>query len=202
MPFSNHYDIRLPFVKAGANSHAAEAPEGAPFEVLGPRSPFRWRMAAEKLAYYFRREFRYDFPPYKASESKNGAVDCFHDRVLLFHKPDLAASIQGLTYFFGAVGVRWMVWEDFPACWCLGWAWLHPYERRRGHLTNAWPYILKMFPNPSLSYPVSAAMEAFLKKVGYSDPLKKPAKFVVSAAVNTKPPPPALRAGARRRVSP
>ena len=172
--YVDHYDIRLPFLAANDNhNHDDSRPEGAPFRVVGPVSPRPWRDAVEGLAYYFRRETGYDFPPYTASEL-DWNWDLAKDRVLVFAKETVLTDWVEAVYFFGAVGVRWRDWRDAPASWSIAWAWLHPYERRKGHLTKAWPFILKMFPSPHVEPPLSQAMIGFLKKVGYESHLRPP----------------------------
>jgi len=55
--------------------------------------------------------------------------------------------------------------------WTLDWVWFHPFARRRGHLTRAWPYLLQMYPGLKISPPVSDAIQAFLNKNRiYQDP--------------------------------
>jgi len=99
----------------------------------------------------------FDFPPYTANESDFDAKPS-PDRVLVFSKSQPGTDA---VYFIGAVGVRWAEWSDAPPCWSLTWAWLHPYERRKGHLTRAWPILIEMFPNPHMEPPLSEAMERF-----------------------------------------
>ena len=170
MEFAPQYNIRLRYVKAAYNPCQVEAIAGAPFMVLGPRSPRPWRHAAEMLARYFRREFHFDFRPYTANESQPADPTIARDRILLFSTPDMVSAVLNAHCFYGAVGVRWVDEPPATPCWSLEWAWFHPYERRQGHLTNAWPFILKMFPNPALAEPLSNAMNAFLRKVGYARP--------------------------------
>lgn len=156
-------------MKAGLeNRHDDSVPAGAPFRLVGPVSPLSWRRAVEKLAYYFRREFGYDFPPYEASEVENW--DLAKDRVLVFIKKTTLEDWEDYFYFVGAVGMRWRKWDDVPHGWGLAWAWLHPYERRKGLLTQAWPFLTEKFPAIRIEAPVSEAMLGFLKRVGYREP--------------------------------
>ncbi len=174
MEHVEHYDIRLPYLAVDDNyRHDDLRPEGAPFRVVGPVSPRPWRDAVERLAYYFRREMRYDFPPYTASEVDLN-WDLAKDRVLVLAKETVLEDWQDAIYFFGAIGVRWRNWSDAPASWSIAWAWLHPYERRKEHLTRAWPFILEMFPSPHVESPLSPSMVSFLKKIGYEKPLQPP----------------------------
>lgn len=165
-----HYEIRLPFVKVVKNPQQNEIPTDVPFLIVGPNSPLAWRKAAENLACYFRREFGYDFVQYQATE-------CHHDwslakdRVLVFAKKSVNTSFEDVFCFFGAVSVRWIKWSNAPPSWSIEWVWFHPYERGKGHMTKAWPFILQMFPEPSVAPPISPAMKSFLVKVGYTKPL-------------------------------
>ena len=148
----------------------------APFMVIGPQSPLSWLKAIEEMAYYFKRELMFEFPTYSANERFKPELQ--RDRVLVFHRTEVLGHkptprnpkdfINAYT-FFGAIGVRWRKWECAPASWSLPWVWLHPYERRRGRLSKAWPFLLKMFPNPYVEPPISPAMSAFLKKVGHTE---------------------------------
>ena len=158
----DRYHIALTLLREQENVHQREAPPGAPFRVLGPDSPKPWRKEVEKLAYYFKREMAYDFPPYTANEDESSR-EVSRDRVLVFAKEDWDNGVR----FIGAVGVRWWEWSASRPWWTASWAWLHPYERRKGHLTKAWPFLLSMFPSPRMEPPLSHSMMQFLKKVDY-----------------------------------
>ena len=160
--YAERYEIQLTFLREQKNVHQREAPVGAPFRVIGPRSPKAWRHEVEKLARYFKRELGFDFPPYTANEAESDSEPSL-DRVLVVPKIDWEHTI----YLIGAVGVRWSEWDDAPPCWSVTWAWLHPYERRKGHLTRVWPFLLRMFPGPHIEPPVSPSMMQFLRKVRY-----------------------------------
>lgn len=167
--FVAHYDIRLPLVKAvEKNLYDSQAPMASRFRIVGPASPVTWRDATEKLAYYFRRELEYDSPPYTAAEVENW--DLAKDRVLVFVKDTVLEDWEDYLYFIGAVGVRWREWDNAPHGWAIAWAWLHPYERRKGHLSKSWPFLLEKFPNFRVEAPISDAMIGFLKKMEYKEP--------------------------------
>ncbi|HEU6448929.1 MAG TPA: hypothetical protein VFV23_10880 [Verrucomicrobiae bacterium] len=170
MNHAEHYQLKLAFIREMRNPHQGQAPYGAPFLVVGPGSPKSWRKEVEKLAYYFRREMHYDFPPYTASEAEY-SLDVLRDRVLIFTNHHTTEKWERVFYLIGAVGVRWRKWEDAPHGWSVAWVWFHPYERRKGHLTKAWPFLLEMFPKPHVEPPISDAMKRFLLKVGYYDSL-------------------------------
>ena len=52
----------------------------------------------------------------------------------------------------------------------MTWAWFHPHEQRRGHLSHAWPHISKLFPNFIPDPPFSQAMKSFLIKIQFVRP--------------------------------
>src|ERR1035437_756131 len=175
----SYYDIKFPYLRILKNPHEREAncaqAYKAPFMVIGPQSPLIWLKAIEEMAYYFKRELKFEFPTFKVDERFKPQLQ--RDRVLVFYKtkildhkptPRNPKDFTNVYTFFGAIGVRWRQWEDAPASWSLPWVWLHPYERRQGHLTKAWPFLLKMFPNLSVEPPISPAMTGFLTKVGYT----------------------------------
>ena len=177
----SYYDLQFPLLRMARNPHQREANHAqvydAPFLVIGPQSPLSWLKVVEKMAYYFKRELGYETPTFVADDRFEPELR--HDRILVFykskildHKPSVRNPKDFINayIFFGAIGVRWQQWKDVPASWSLPWVWLHPYERRKGHLTNAWPLVLKMFPNPVVEQPISQAMTGFLNKVGYKEP--------------------------------
>lgn len=170
------YDLKFSLLPQCDNPHQRETEflqaKELPFLVIGPKSPLSWRKAVDEIGCYFKRELRFEQFPYSIRED----FETHMDRVLVFHSPKIVDRDptprnpkDHTTYhvFWGAVCIRRRIGEK-SANWAIAWAWLHPYERRRGHLTNAWPLILKMFPNPELEPPVSPAMEAFHKKVNHT----------------------------------
>jgi hypothetical protein len=47
----------------------------------------------------------------------------------------------------------------------MEWIWIHPYCRRQGLLSKAWPEFEKMFPGFEPDPPLSPAMQAFVAKM-------------------------------------
>lgn len=131
-----------------------------PFAVLGPNSPLSYRKAARVLAEDFANNTHFSPAPYEANETESHP-EYLRDRVLLFIEPIDSERIR----CFGAVGIRWKKYDDIPEGWFMTWAWFHPGEQRKGHLKNAWPHILKLFPNFRPDPPLTPAMESFLKKI-------------------------------------
>ena len=126
--------------------------------------PLKYRKAVEKLAYYFRREFGYDFPPYHASSTT--------DVVFMWIGEDYDWNGRR-SVGYGACAFDYEPCSEstanFKACnedghWFLMWAWFHPYERRKGHLSRAWSYFQKRFGDFGIQYPISKEMENFLGK--------------------------------------
>ena len=117
--------------------------------------PLKYRKAVEKLAYYFRREFGYDFPPYHARSTT--------DVVFMWIGMDFDNIGNKKSVGYGVCAF------DYETCgadrhWFLTWAWLHPYERRKGHLSKALPYFEERFGDFGVQYPLSESMENFLAK--------------------------------------
>src|SRR6266487_2314352 len=109
-----------------------------PFIVLGPNSPLSYRKAGRLLAEDFANNAHFSPTPYEANEVEDYGK-YFLDRVLLFSEPINSRRIR----CFGAVGIRWQKYDELPeARWIMTWAWFHPSEQRKGHLTKAWPHIL------------------------------------------------------------
>ena len=142
--------------------------EPLPFLILGPKSPLSYRKAARLLAEDFANSAHFSPAPYEVHEDEHYGDSYLRDRVLLFAKPTDAGTIR----CFGAVGVRWKTFDDIPAPgWFMTWAWFHPAEQRHGHLTKAWPHILKLFPSLMPLPPLTDAMLSFLKKAHFDHPL-------------------------------
>jgi hypothetical protein len=114
----------------------------------------------EQCAYYFKREHHYDFPQFGTEE---------HVRWDGTPAPD-----DGRPYLFvhedrhvGAAIFRWRQYTNVPAGWWLAWVWLHPYVRRCGLLTRAWPTFTATYPGFFVEPPLSNGMRHFLDKHAY-----------------------------------
>ena len=155
----------------GGNQHpnGRTVTVGTDKEVLyevSPSDPIRYRKAVEKIAYFFRREFGYDFPPYHTTHPLSYAYGYRSDIVFMWVGKDYDWSGNKKAVAYGACG---FVPEDGHG-WCLEWVWLHPYERRRRHLSNAWPYFRERFGPFFIQPPLSFAMKEFLRKHEYNTP--------------------------------
>lgn len=178
LAFDDAYDIRLPVITTSWSKHFMESPD-APYWILGPQSTQQWQHAAEFIARLFKREEHYDFVQFRANEWSCDRLN--KDRVLLFTNSG-SYYRHDLRTLIGAVCMRWRdekyYTEPTPAHWAISFVWFHPWERRRGHLTKAWPFMQAQFPGFYIETPYSPEMHAFLKKQGWTHPFFKKGDFV------------------------
>lgn len=116
--------------------------------------------AVEQLARYFQREFNYDFLPYTVGEHMHEG-DSRIQPYLFFSSQeynDIVARPIGACGF--------MLPRDYEHC-VMNWVWMHPYARRKGHLTKVWPYFRRRYEDFRIMTPLSESMDAFLKKMEY-----------------------------------
>lgn len=122
---------------------------------VGRRSPLSHRRAVETMAVYFRREFRYDFVQYIATEELDD------EETLAFFWAD--GHFGGYSVIGGCC-FRWREWENCDSWWAMQWIWLHPYFRRRGYLSRSWDLFTAMFAPFGVEPPLSESMSRFLSK--------------------------------------
>lgn len=183
------YDIRPPVLmgekRSGGPCRFAEKMENV-VKACGERlpkglcmitrdSPLSYKKAVEAIGVYFTREMRYDFRPFSVSEYSNR----------VYRTPSNRTNDENTRSFLwvNADGYPGH-WETYGACtfrrtgdtWYLKWVWLHPYERRKGHLRTAWPFFRSMFGVFVPDAPISPALQEFMRKVGYEDVLKSELK--------------------------
>ena len=115
-------------------------------------SPVSMRKAVEQMARYFRIEFGYDFVQYGWNEEPS-------DDVAFLWTDD---NLRYRIYVTGACCFRWREWRDGPPSWSLSWVWMHPFVRRQGLLTRAWPYFEARFGRFHVETPWSPSMWQFL----------------------------------------
>ncbi len=142
--------------------------------------------AVEKLARYFQREFGYDFLAYTVGENIREGDSRIQP--YLFFSPEDHNQIVARP--IGACGFMLMGGHDQ---WVMNWAWMHPFARRKGHLTKAWPLFTRRYGEFKVMTPLSESMGAFLKKVQY--------RYLCSKASNMYCPTHANAAGAKRRAA-
>jgi hypothetical protein len=173
-PAGNRYEIKLPLLAAnglcltpgGEPQHTADRSLPHDVIVVVPRSPVAHRRAVERLGIYLKREQHFDFPPYDAEEAVHYS-DQAQDVAFLWttHRHADLKKDEWVHPAIGACGFRWRKWSDAPEGWALAWVWFHPYERRQGHLTRAWPYFRERFGDFLAEPPLSAAMKSFVRKM-------------------------------------
>ena len=146
-PLSHHLDrwtIRPPLISF-ANSPC----------VVDQRSPVGHRKALEQLAYYFRREMRFDFIQYHHAER-------VADHVGYLFPPDDFGGADFRTPVVGGCVFRRRFFRKNP--WTLAWVWIHPMSRRQGILSLYWSRLRARHGLFFVDTPRSAAMQAFLEK--------------------------------------
>lgn len=131
------------------------------------RSKMTERKYVEKLAYYFKREFHFDFVQYEANESESWESPSYvPSEVWLFHTAATDHVRDVGDQPRRVIGAACFRREDIPqALWALDWIWFHPYERGRGHLTRCWPEWEQRYGRFQVEEPLSQAMIRFLAKM-------------------------------------
>jgi hypothetical protein len=100
-------------------------------------APILSRKAVYSCVLFFRRELGYNFAPYAIRE------DDWHSRAFLWvSDPDL----RNRHNVWGACCFRWREYKNTDPLWAMQWAWLHPYARNHGLMTQAWSYFLARAP--------------------------------------------------------
>lgn len=127
------------------------------FEV-SRRSRLVFQNAVYRLAIYFKREFGYDFIQYEPKATDTHPKD----RAYLWMDRSNFGE-EGLP--IGAASFRWREWTNHEPTFALQWIWMHPYERCKGHVREAWPFFQKQHGEFLIEPPLSPGMKAFLKKV-------------------------------------
>ena len=123
------------------------------------KSPATYKKAVETCAGIVAREQNWDRRLYTADEyvrteykrPEDVATDARLRAFLWF------SGKPGSCKVFGAAAFR--VLRKDPSLWNLQWAWLLPDQRRKGHLTVAWPFFKSMFGLFVVEKPWSPAMQ-------------------------------------------
>ncbi len=111
----------------------------------------------EKMALYFKREFRYDYLQYDALEDNDDCVGVlFTERAF-----DL---VQSDDHYPNRVIGGACFHEKKESEYELDWVWLHPFARNRKHLKNNWLNFKKRFGEFTVTEPLSAHMASFVKR--------------------------------------
>ena len=147
------------------NEYCISPPKLTSIEGDGPtlvtyQSPYHHRFAVEQCARHFRREMHYDFCQFNAMR-KPGDKKFIEYEAYLFHRTKdqllfefspTKAVISGACCFYK------------ESSWYLDWVWFHPYFRRVGFLSQAWPYFISRYGNFKVTKPLSSHMESFIAK--------------------------------------
>jgi len=124
---------------------------------LDPSSPRSQRASLDLIAQYFKKEFRYDHRQYDADDHR---TDC--TGVLICEKAmDL---VKDSDHFPNRVIGGACFWAIDSNNYCLDWVWLHPFARNRHKLSELWPRFKEKYGSFTVTHPLSAHMESFLKK--------------------------------------
>lgn len=131
-------------------------------EFVTCESPMAYRRAIELMATYFQREGGWDAAPFDAKEFS------YHYKAYPFYRNDYFPRRDGYANeIFGAACFRYHYFrgQKEKNYWTLQWAWLHPYFRRHGYLTKAWPKFVQEFgPSFIPETPYSKGMKDFMFK--------------------------------------
>jgi hypothetical protein len=123
--------------------------------------PISIHKAVEQLAYYFKREGRYDFVQYCTYEDKDNKKS----ESYIWTDTDWDDK-----FIVGAINFRFLGDVGQNNEWSLEWVWFHPYYRNRGLLSEAWPHFQKKYgKNFRIEPPLSKAMQRFIDKMNPSE---------------------------------
>jgi hypothetical protein len=113
-----------------------------------PASAWKLRKEVERFARYFRREFDYPIQEFAANEKRS------YMAYLLPHCEDEvwagACCFRPESFAHPGNGIT------------LRWIWLHPYCRRKGILSQAWPMLREKHGDFFVEPPLSPAMLDFV----------------------------------------
>jgi hypothetical protein len=127
------------------------------FFIVDKKQPISIHKAVEQLAYYFSREFNYDFIQYTAYQ------DRYNTRSNAYIWID---ADWDDTFAIGAANFRFLGDVGQINKWSLDWVWFHPYYRNKGLLTQSWKHFEKKYgKNFHVEPPLSRGMISFLNKI-------------------------------------
>ncbi|WP_306522150.1 hypothetical protein [Rheinheimera sp.] len=144
-----NYEIKLPIL--------SDLDGYKPLIYIKPSSPKKQKEALEKMAVYFRREFKYDYVQYS---KENHGSDCTG---IIFTETAMDL-VKNENHFPNRVIGGACFRQKSTGEYFLDWVWFHPFARNRKILKRHWPELKQKFPNFTLTKPLSAHMEAFVKK--------------------------------------
>jgi hypothetical protein len=123
------------------------------------KSPKSYRKAVYRIARFFKLEFNYDFVQYGYEGEDD---DPNHVAFLWIHPEAIGYSKKFKVPCIGSCCFRLR-----KSSYALQWIWLHPYFRRHGLLSSAWPKFVDEFGKFKIEQPLSDGMKAFLKKQNF-----------------------------------
>ena len=109
------------------------------------------------LAYYFKKEMRFDHLQFDKDMYGN---DDYTGFLILKRAMDLVEHEDHYPSRIIGGGVFVKTNENFK----LDWIWIHPFERNKGTLKSRWTEFQKKFGHFGVTEPLSAQMSAFLAK--------------------------------------
>jgi len=153
----DHWDIKIPEINSVECPAEILEKYGTPPDHILPVcsiSDTNQKEAVLHLFSYFEKEYRYDFDQNgQGIENDPNAV-----AFLWIEKNDSGKYFAvGACYFY----IKTVKDDDV---WFLMWTWFHPYERRKGHLEQAWKYFRTTFGDFYVEPPYSNALRSFLIK--------------------------------------
>ena len=152
LPF---YNILLPQIKSKYYYQTLNY-ENPKLGLVSNTNHLSCRRAVYKLAYFFKREFSYDFIQY-SDHGEDGLEKC---QAFIWTKPDYADNYVVI----GACCFRLREYKNYKSCWGLQWIWFHPYARNNGLLSKSWPFFEERFRiDFHVEPPLSKAMNGFLQ---------------------------------------
>ena len=125
--------------------------------LLVPVTSSAHRQAAEYFGKQFRRELGYTLEPYEATDAES-------ETVLILSRFQASFSLAA-----GAAGL-----SRTDDGWLLTWVWLHPHERGRGLLDQAWDELEERYGDFAIEAPYSGAMRRFFDRRGVHPPRIEP----------------------------
>ena len=125
-------------------------------ERVTARSPRARRRAVYRLAEFCRREMGYAL-----QYGFDGEEDDEDHVAFLWVHPEAVG--MGREFRVPCVGACCFRLREETGM-ALQWVWVHPYFRRRGLLTDAWPEFVREFGDFAVEGPLSDAMKGFLAK--------------------------------------
>ena len=149
------YDIVLPVLSSNRRYDR--------LHLVTETSPQDERDAVEAIAWFFKREMRFDYVQFDAKQKAGPSGEPPYSAYLFLENAfDLMQKDCPTPYrVIGAACFR----QSRDESWDLTWIWLHPYTRGKGLLLEHWSQFAYLHGEFRLEPPVSEAMAGFLRKL-------------------------------------